>query len=428
MSGWLIVTRFVWQVVLASRGAFALLGQAQVVAGIVCQCILLVALRDVLRLLPQRIVAGTRSVYPLAFIAAIATPLLLFNLIYGWPKMLSAALGLFALIAFLMVSSDSERWNRKERVTLVTVAGACVALAMLSHPEAVFGIVTGPLILIGMIGWRKTMRYGVPAFLIALLIMVPWLLWQSRIDPPGNALAKFAFAGTSLGERPEASVSSVIADAYRSLTLRVWIGMKAHAVVELLVVSPEMRWMDAYGYAKTKLERLREDDFLSPLRSFALLTLAMLATFVPRRLVDGLFDHSDSVRTARLFILTGLAGLGLNILLIWNAHTTPHQSYLSLTFMVAGGIIALLSMRHRLAMAVVAAQLLYALIVWIAEPLLFIHRIDSSGLVIAAAAVAALFYHLAKPDVEPAAVPSVRAMSKYDKSRTASRFSISRRG
>jgi hypothetical protein len=71
--------------------------------------------------------------------------------------------------------------------------------------------------------------------------------------------------------------------------------------------------------------------------------------------------------------------------------------------MLAGGIIALLSMRHLLAMAMLTAQLFYALIVWIAEPLLFVHRIDPSGLVIAAAAVAALLHQLAKPDVEPAA-------------------------
>jgi hypothetical protein len=400
LSGWLIVTRLGWQVVLASSGALALLGQAQVVAEIVCQCTVLVALRRALRLFPQRNVAGTRFVYPLAVIATIATPLLLFNLIYGWPKMLSAALGIFAMIAFFMVSNDSERWTLMERGALVVVAGACVALALLSHQGVVFGIVSGPLILIAMLGWRKTLRYGAPAFFIALLIMVPWLLWQAWIDPPGNALTKFALAGTFGMEHPEAPVSSVIVHAYRSLTLRAWIGMKAHAVVELLV-PPEISWIDVH--VKGGLERLRVGDFLCPLRSFALLIVPMLAAFVPRRLVDRLFDCSGSIRTARLFILTGLVGLGLNVLLTWIQHFTPHQSYLSLMFMLTGGIIALLSMCRRLAMAVLAAQLSYAVIVWIAEPLLFIHRVDPSGLVIAAAAVAALFYELNKPDAELAA-------------------------
>ncbi len=397
MSGWLFFSRVGWKIALLGHGADALLAQAQIIAEIVGQCTVVVAmyalLSRLLNPLRDRIRAAALS---MAMLAALATPFLLFNLVYGWPKLLSAAMGLLAVTALVMLSDSSEGWGPWDRIVLTAAAGVFVALAMLSHAAVVFGLASLPLLLVPLMGWRKALGYGIPALLVSLVLFVPWMTWQARIDPPGNALTKFALAGTLGLDHPETSVSAVVANAYGPLSLKVWLGMKAHALAEMFgtAVPPEVAWID--GYAKTNIGRMREADFLSPFRALSFLVLPMLCVLLPRRAAEAVFMDDRTLPIARIFLLTGLAGLVLNTLVTWSMHIMHHQSYLSLLFMLISGLLALVAMKRPLAAAVVIGQLLYSLIVWITEPLVFEHHPDLLSLCVAAIALCALgieFYH-----------------------------------
>src|SRR4029453_19017372 len=67
----------------------------------------------------------------------------------------------------------------------------------------------------------------------ACVIMVPWMIWQRVEDPPGNALIKFALAGTyGLGEEHK-TIWATTVDAFARLTLSDWLRMRWESVLTL---------------------------------------------------------------------------------------------------------------------------------------------------------------------------------------------------
>src|SRR5262249_41665637 len=114
-----------------------------------------------------------------------------FNSTYVWPKMLAGALGLWAYLAVL----EARRGPPGLARILYAAAGALAGVAMMSHGGVVFGLAVFVLTAMWPLGWSQVGRL-VTLSVAALVIIVPWLLWQRFEDPPGTALVKFALAGT----------------------------------------------------------------------------------------------------------------------------------------------------------------------------------------------------------------------------------------
>lgn len=132
-----------------------------------------------------------RTVVLLAF-----TGVIWVNTVYPWPKLLAGALCLGAAAAVL-----------QRRAVL---AGALAALALLSHGGALFAV-------LGLIPWfisrfgKRCLMVGVVAF----AIYAPWLAYVKLIEPPGDRLIKWHFAGTWITESDTRSPLESIASAYR---------------------------------------------------------------------------------------------------------------------------------------------------------------------------------------------------------------------
>jgi hypothetical protein len=129
----------------------------------------------------------------------------LYNTVYTWPKLLSAG---FALAALLFALESGP-----VRLARIVAAGACGALALLSHGSAVLFLV--PAFAVAFAARRlasaRTFAWAAAAGIVLLL---PWIAYVRFVDPPGDRLLKMHLAGVqSVDPRP---ASSLIASAYAS--------------------------------------------------------------------------------------------------------------------------------------------------------------------------------------------------------------------
>jgi len=147
------------------------------------------------------------------------SPFFFFNMVYTWPKLLSATL---ALLGWVLVAG----WKSGNRlVPSGLLAGACFSMSLMSHGSAFFGLLAFGCVFITRLLWSHW-RLLVLTGAAFLLFTSPWLIWVRYCDPPGNALMKEAFAGFNTSTNKEASVGEAILIAYSHDTLKAWAERK----------------------------------------------------------------------------------------------------------------------------------------------------------------------------------------------------------
>jgi hypothetical protein len=124
----------------------------------------------------------------LTVLMAATTGAIFFNSVYVWPKMLAGGLTLAALA--ILVSRDDQ--DRRPGAWLLAVV--LVVLGMLAHGGTVFAVIA-----LLPFAWRLRRRIALP-FLAAcaagaIVLYVPWMLFQRFVAPPGNRLLKWHLAG-----------------------------------------------------------------------------------------------------------------------------------------------------------------------------------------------------------------------------------------
>ena len=126
----------------------------------------------------------------LAVLAAAATGAMFFNSVYVWPKMLAGGLTLAALA--ILVSRDDQ--DRLPGTWILTVVLA--VLGMLAHGGTVFAVIA-----LLPFAWRLrrriTLRSLAACVAAAIMLYVPWLMFQRFVAPPGNRLLKWQLAGVT---------------------------------------------------------------------------------------------------------------------------------------------------------------------------------------------------------------------------------------
>jgi hypothetical protein len=130
------------------------------------------------------------------------------NAVYPWPKLLAGGLTLGCAAAVL----------RRRPV----VAGALGALALLAHGAALIAIV-------GLIPWAvsKLGRRALVALLVMGAMYSPWFAFSKIVDPPGDRLIKWQFAGTDIDAPDPRSPFSAITQEYADAGLDV-VSYKVH--------------------------------------------------------------------------------------------------------------------------------------------------------------------------------------------------------
>ncbi len=141
---------------------------------------------------------------------------LLFQSVYTWPKLLSAALFLTGLSILLFCA---ENLPKRYPVALMAL-GLFWGLAMLSHGGILFSLLAVPFL---PSAWRLV-RADAPSVLRALAVFIlvglPWSAYQKFYDPPGNRLVKWHLAGViPIDSR---GTLATLRDSYGKLTLAQW--------------------------------------------------------------------------------------------------------------------------------------------------------------------------------------------------------------
>ena len=133
----------------------------------------------------------------------------LLNGAFVWPKLLPAA---FLLIAAALLFFDYDRAG--------ALAGACAGLAMLGHGGSAFGVIGLGIVTLCRPSRQRWRCWGA-AVVVGALYLLPWSLYQTFCDPPGNRLLKWQLAGVP--EIDARSFGQTLRDSYGALSAREFL-------------------------------------------------------------------------------------------------------------------------------------------------------------------------------------------------------------
>ncbi|HEX9278494.1 MAG TPA: hypothetical protein VGA51_19120 [Casimicrobiaceae bacterium] len=392
-AGLLLVLRPFWETVVPGYRAPSTLARLYTAAAIIIQSSALV----LAYVFAQRAfrAASSRREFAIAALLVLSAPLFLFNTIYAWPKLLSAGLALAGASLILWLPADR---GIGQRAWSCGLAGLLMGYALLAHASVAFGLLALPVLY-----YVATGRWRIPELaacaVVALLIWLPWSAWQAAAGQPGNALTKFALAGTFDFDFPTRSLRDAVAARYAGLTLSQWAATRMFALLTLAGFAMPQPAAFMTSRPSDALGALRISDFLFV---FPALRLWLLA-FVLAALLAIARRHRESadvVRTTVALALAGIAGILINALVTWSVHLQLTQSHLALLLLYCAAAGALLLLPPWIRYALIALQTAYVGVVWIVGPLL--GRIPDPGSLIAGgaalgAAIAIALGALAQP-------------------------------
>lgn len=140
--------------------------------------------------------------------------LVILNSLFVWPKLLAATYCAIYHIALFKHPSD-------QRGSHWLTAGIAAALAMLCHGGALFVLVgsTAAFLI------QRRLPHALPSLVkcgaVAVLLYLPWVLYQRLIDPPGDRLLKWHFAGQI--EVSNSTLFQALGAAYSNRSFGGWI-------------------------------------------------------------------------------------------------------------------------------------------------------------------------------------------------------------
>jgi hypothetical protein len=170
----------------------------------------------------------------LALLLVVVTGFALVNTVFTWPKMLSAALFTVAVSLALIDRSPKDRATSFIRAILL---GLALALAFLAHGGVTFTLLPFGLLLLlpryypGLLSLATT---GI----VAGVTVLPWLLFQTRYDPPGDELIHQHLAGHSKSWVSDQPLWQNLRAAYEDLTVGQILENKWANLAALFRASP----------------------------------------------------------------------------------------------------------------------------------------------------------------------------------------------
>lgn len=314
-------------------------------------------------LLPRMGLSRFKSLLVLSVVTCSA--LFIFNSVFIWPKLLSATFTLMAAWILLGIDPYATRL-RNDNHGLVAAAMLC-ALGLLTHGGSAFGIAVA-------VGLAALYR-GLPSFkgaavagIVALALLLPWSLWQSHVQPPGNALVKFAFGGTfGFGEENVGALDTIVR-SYHALTPDAWLHKKWDGLLSIVFGIRNTCGLNEMGVIYSSLDRWRASDFYYVMPSLNFLLLGFIA------LIGNRSKH-PAVLASRKLAFFALTTIVLCLLTTWDCFINHHQSYQALVALQVGLVVLLLS-AGRLGMLALALNIAYGLAVWVFEPFGHFPRFD----------------------------------------------------
>lgn len=304
-----------------------------------------------------------RLTMALAMFAALASDIAITNGFYVWPKLIAAAFLLAALA--LVISPRWEQWRRDWRIG--ALLGALLALGMLAHGASIYGLL--PLAVIAAYRGLPSWRWIGIAALVGFVMMGSWSAYQRYDDPPGNRLVKWHLAGVT--EIDGRGSLETIVDSYREAGLGGALGNKWNNIEDITGIA---RFDEDAGDALEAAEDGEADEVLVSVRLYrffdllpvlGLLLIGPIAMALRRRHREDEADWS--------FALTGFAYVGIGCffwaLLQWGtpgeSSTIIHAGTLAIPLVaICSCVVAMAAVSTRLAIAIVAVNALFVLVVY----------------------------------------------------------------
>jgi len=326
LSGAFLLARPVWELVLGIDQNSRLLFYFYQITGLIGMTFWVVPAYLLLRSMDLR---RTELLILIGLLAS--NGFVFFNSIYIWPKMVTAALTLISYSLLIV-----RPWQPTSPIAWRVVVWAAVSagLAMVSHGSIFFGLVPLGFLLLFLPRYRQPIGTLIVGALVFAAIVFPWIVWQRVVDPPGNALVKYALAGTFGWELPNKGVLTVVRDAYSTLAFSTWLSMRWDAIKTLfgLYHPASVEWM--WLRRTNTLGRLRLEDFLFVIPTFRFANLGWLVFFGER--FWGTVQPGRTRSTFRLCIWVGLFGILFQVFVTWSVHIIAGQNFLSILLILIG--------------------------------------------------------------------------------------------
>ena len=117
----------------------------------------------------------------------------LINSTYLWSKF-STLIYFSALLLLIFELSDRSKIT-KNSIYLSILVGICAALALLTHGGVAFSLIALGLAFLITEKRLNLLKHAAGTFISFFIVYLPWILFQRLVDPPGNRLMKWYFAG-----------------------------------------------------------------------------------------------------------------------------------------------------------------------------------------------------------------------------------------
>ncbi len=268
---------------------------------------------------------GQRCILPVLALCIFSGSCFLHS-VYVWPKLLAAAFCLMGLSLFVTPAGLSLKLSRWEW----TLAALCFALSLLSHSGTSFTMLG--IFLVLAFRWKDlTWRYALPGLACAVILMLPWVMFQKLYDPPGDQLIKLSLTGDM---NHDLTLVQALEKAYRGMTVgefvhRRWEDVKILFYTDATDLQPGRN-------SREFLDHFTREQFFSFFSAIGLVNLGfLLRLFRRRKNLSGAFKLPDQ------FASIVLISLPFWILIMSEARATIiHQGSLAnlLLMLVAGSL------------------------------------------------------------------------------------------
>jgi hypothetical protein len=293
------------------------------------------------------------------------------------------------------------------------------ALSLLAHASTAAFLTPLALLFATGIRWRVWRPVAVGC-LVTVVLLGSWVAYKRVMLPSHEPVLKYALTNDPGLDRPEQSVIEAVRSRYADMSLGEWLRLKREMLLDAVVpmrAEPAQPLKNRAGDASW-LALLRAWDFHVPTFGNAAAWLAVLAVAIGagrRRPADPGDD------TAVALIAVSVASLAVYMLVCLAPpilSSLPHAAWFGLAI---GGGACLARRSPRLFAVLLAAQLLYVGIVWLAHPFMHAITVDISAVVLATAVVAAVLggwpCRIRRPDGDAGAAATTAAGSPGDAAR-----------
>jgi len=295
----------------------------------------------------------------LVVLSVAAAGAVFFNVVYVWPKMLAAALAL-AAFAILVSRFPADRWPGAG-----VLAASLATLSMLAHGGTAFALLAlAPFAY--LFRRRITLRAIAACTSAALVLYIPWTLFQRFVDPPGNRLLKWQLGGVI--QIDKRGVLQTIVQQYRSLSLDGLVANKWNNLVSVVANPALWRSVSAvpgwHGFAGVARVAQINDMVLAA----GPLLLGALVLFIPSA-------RRNLAQFKPLAVFVGLAVIIWVVVLFGGPATTAaiqNGPYATVVLFIALCALAVAALPKVIAWTAFAANVAWFVISWV--PGLGFHR------------------------------------------------------